>query len=507
MIKIILLVTLVFGIFVFDAEARVGGGDSYGGGRRSGGGSRGGWSSGSGSGYYSNNDSGIIFELIYWIIRIGIRYPLFGIPFLIFLAFILYSSYRKSHSYDDYYSKYESDNTNKEFNQTRDFVMSLTAIDPLFSYPLFKDFIFSLYSHFHENRGQKKLDLLSQYYSETIINKYNRHETLLQVDGVVVGNCQILSMKKTLEYLEVKVYFTANYTELYQDGKSQRFLLKESWNLRRGLQVKSKPPESITSLACPNCGASISETTSGKCFSCGQSNKNGKFDWFIYDINSNKEFYSQAANSSSLLSSVVIEEGTNLPTIKDPFIEKQLATVFKDRSELEYTHKRFKDIFFNLQKSWSDQNWELARPFESDSLFNSQLYWIEDFRRKKEKNYIEKIEVEKIVPVCIHSDNYYLSFTVRIFANMIDYTKNQSGTVIRGSSSKKISFTEYWTFIKGIGSNHKDAKIKNVKNCPSCGAELKISMAGKCDFCGTKITLGQFDWVLSQIEQDEEFNL
>jgi predicted RNA-binding Zn-ribbon protein involved in translation (DUF1610 family) len=504
-LKLLFVVTSLLVLFSLESDARVGGGDSYGGGRRSGGGSSSGWG-GSSRGYSSHGD-GAIFELIFWLIRICFRYPAFGVPFLLFVAFVVYHYYKKTHSYDDYYSKYDTHATVKPINRTRDFVATLRAVDPLFSYPLFKDFVFSLYSHFHENRGQKRLDLLSQFFSEEIVYKYNKTENLVNVDGVVIGNCQIQNVTKTNDFLQVQIFFSANYTEYYKDGKSQRFILKETWRLRRDIKLKSKPPESVSAIACPNCGAPITETTAGKCYRCGESNKNGKFDWYVYELSSTKDFYAPANNSSGLLAASAVEEGTRLPTIRDPGVDRQVAEIFKDRKELEYTHKRIQDVFLNLQKAWTEQKWELARPFESDSLFQSHHFWIEDFKRKKEKNYIEKISIEKIVPVSIFNDNYYMSFTVRIYASMLDYTKNQNGKIIRGSATKKISFTEYWTFIKGIGVNHKDAKVKSIHNCPSCGAELKIAMTGKCDFCGSKITLGQFDWVLSQIEQDEEFNL
>ena len=42
--------------------------------------------------------------------------------------------------------------------------------------------------------------------------------------------------------------------------------------------------------------------------------------------------------------------------------------------------------------------------------------------------------------------------------------------------------------------------------CPNCGAELKINMAGVCEYCESKITRGDFDWVLSRIEQDESYD-
>jgi hypothetical protein len=30
-------------------------------------------------------------------------------------------------------------------------------------------------------------------------------------------------------------------------------------------------------------------------------------------------------------------------------------------------------------------------------------------------------------------------------------------------------------------------------------------MAGECEHCGAKVTRGEFDWVLSKIEQDDSY--
>ena len=59
---------------------------------------------------------------------------------------------------------------------------------------------------------------------------------------------------------------------------------------------------------------------------------------------------------------------------------------------------------------------------------------------------------------------------------------------------------------KGI-KNSKGVKEKDGENhrCPSCGSSLKIGMMGKCSHSDSKITNGDFDWVLSMIEQDESY--
>ncbi len=72
-----------------------------------------------------------------------------------------------------------------------------------------------------------------------------------------------------------------------------------------------------------------------------------------------------------------------------------------------------------------------------------------------------------------------------------------------GSKTKRRAFSEYWTFIRRIGCDKQGAIAAG--GCPSCGAELKISMAGVCEFCRSKVVTGDFGWVLSAIEQDEEY--
>ena len=37
------------------------------------------------------------------------------------------------------------------------------------------------------------------------------------------------------------------------------------------------------------------------------------------------------------------------------------------------------------------------------------------------------------------------------------------------------------------------------------GLALAVSMTGNCNYCRVKVTTGEFDWVLSRIEQDESY--
>ena len=43
-------------------------------------------------------------------------------------------------------------------------------------------------------------------------------------------------------------------------------------------------------------------------------------------------------------------------------------------------------------------------------------------------------------------------------------------------------------------------KLKTT-NCPNWGAPTTVTSSGKCDFCGTVITIGSHDWVLGDMER------
>ena len=40
---------------------------------------------------------------------------------------------------------------------------------------------------------------------------------------------------------------------------------------------------------------------------------------------------------------------------------------------------------------------------------------------------------------------------------------------------------------------------KSTTNCPNCGAPTEITSSGQCPYCGSVITTGEHDWVLTNL--------
>jgi predicted lipid-binding transport protein (Tim44 family) len=206
-----------------------------------------------------------------------------------------------------------------------------------------------------------------------------------------------------------------------------------------------------------------------------------------------------------LLTSNVPEVGTNYPSVIQPNFQNHRAEFDRNNPTFSWGHfqARARLIFDELQAAWSTLNWERARPHETDNLFQMHQYWIDAYKRQHLRNALDQCSVTAMQPVKITEDAFYNSITLRIGAQGYDYTVDDGGKVVSGSKTSLRQWSEYWTFIRN--RNAKPVAARTDLNCPNCGAPLKVNTVGICEFCGGKITSGEFDWVLSRIEQDESY--
>ncbi|WP_437291842.1 TIM44-like domain-containing protein [Sorangium sp. So ce406] len=376
---------------------------------------------------------------------------------------------------------------------------ALRAHDPAFSLVLFEDFLYALYARAHEARGAGELDQLSPYLSESARCAISG-PPLREVKAIVIGSFEIAGVEQTSSYVRVTVEFTSNYTEVRPDGSEQSYWAAESWHLVRRRVARSRPPEKARIIGCPNCGAPLSALRGDRCSYCGQIVDTGELDWRVERIvEMDKE------RRGPQLTGNTEEQGTDLPTIIDPDAKSRLEALSgRDPGFAWSTFQgRIQVIFDQLQIAWSSREWKHARPFVSDSLFQTQLYWMETYRKQRLRNITEDARIVWVQMAKITSDAYYDAVTVRVHATGLDYTIDETtGKVVSGSRERNRDYTEYWTLIRG---SSRTGAPRATLACPNCGAPLDVTMAGNCAHCSAKVTSGEFDWVLSRIEQDEAY--
>ena len=193
---------------------------------------------------------------------------------------------------------------------------------------------------------------------------------------------------------------------------------------------------------------------------------------------------------SQVGSTGIVDINTEIAKIKatDPGFNEQ---AFKDKAET---------AFFKLQEGWKRQDLSIMRPFVSDSILSRFTNQLSDMKSRGEKNTVENVVIGHMDITDIRSDMSFNYITVKIDASATDYTTNTGGDIVKGSKTPN-GFTERWTFLRTIGTKtNADKQLKDNK-CPNCGAALQVNATGKCDYCGAVITSGQYDWVLSEIQQ------
>jgi len=195
-------------------------------------------------------------------------------------------------------------------------------------------------------------------------------------------------------------------------------------------------------------------------------------------------------------------EGSGAAVKTDADIPAKLALI--KQADPNFNEQVFKDkaqnAFFKIQEAWEKQDLKIARPFVSDAIMQRYSTQISDMQSRGEKNVLENIVIGKMDIVDINSDEKFNYIKVRIDASCADYTVDSEGKMIRGAKTPT-NFVEDWTFIRTAGSvTHSEKELKDNK-CPNCGAPLEVNATGQCNYCSAVVSSGQYDWVLSQIDQ------
>ena len=477
------------------AFARAGGGHSY---------------SGGGHGGSGGGGGGLVFLLIRLWFQLVFYHPLIGIPLtiVIVIAIVRYQK-RKAAAGPQHWDSAPT-MAPPAHPASRD-LDDLRALDPEFSVVLFEDFAYALFARAHEARSSERdLEALSPYLAPAASGHLaQRRPVGAPVSAVVIGAMRVTALSIPPDAVPapgsapprevVVLEFEANMT-VGMSGAEHTHYVEERWRLERDASVQSKPPGKATSFQCPNCGAPFGPEGGDRCAYCGQVVSGGRFDWSVESIDLVK-----LEERPPALTSDVQEVGTNWPTIFHPLLTDRWAELVSDDPGVtqEGLNARLQLIYGEVNAAWSRRDLGGARPYVSDGLFDYLQYWVTAYGKQGLRNVLEGMRIVEWKTVKVVRDRHYDAMTLRVWGSGRDYTVRQTtGDVVSGDPKHDRFYSEYWTLIRGAGVK---GAPRADKSCPNCGAPLDVNMAGQCEHCGAKITSGEFDWVLSKIEQDDSY--
>ncbi len=480
------------------AFARPGGGESYSGG---GGGDGGGGGGGDG-------DSGLIFLLVRLWIHFVFAYPQIGVPATIVIIVIVVARRKRKAKAGP--QRWDSAPPKAPQHRALRDLDAIRGLDPDFSVVLFEDFAYALFARAHQARSsQRDLESLSPYLGPAARNHLaQRRPVGAPVSGVVIGAMRLLDLSippaaasqgGPAPQVKVLLELEANMT-VGMSGAEHPHYVQERWRVVRDAGAKSKPPSLVRSFQCPNCGAPFGAAGGDRCEYCGEVVSGGRFDWSVESIE-----LIRIEERPPALTSDVQEVGSEWPTIHHPSLNARWAELAREDPAVtqQALDARLRLIYGELNAAWSRRDLGGARPYVSDGLFDYLQYWVTAYERQGLRNVLEGMRIVEWKTVKVLRDRHYDSLTVRLWGSGRDYTVRQTtGDVVSGDPEHDRFYSEYWTLIRGAGVK---GAPRGDKSCPNCGAPLDVNMAGQCEHCGAKITSGEFDWVLSKIEQDDSY--
>jgi len=383
---------------------------------------------------------------------------------------------------------------------------AIRGLDPEFSVVLFEDFAYALYAKAHESRANRQeLDALAPYLSaEARTELASRPPAGAPVSGVVIGAMRAVDLRlpggsEPRPQIGVVLEFESNMTVGASTGDATQYV-RERWHLVRDAAVRSRPPVAAHSFHCPNCGAPFGPGGGDRCEYCGEVVSGGRFDWSVA-VTEPLEIESRPP----ALTGTVEEVGNDWPTIVHPALAERWAELQQadPASGEQPLAARLQLIYTELNPAWTALDLRPVRGFVSDGLFDYLQYWIAAYQHQGLSNQLRDMRVTRRQLAKVVRDRHYDAVTFRIWASGRDFTVRQAnGEVVGGNPNADRDYSEYWTLIRGAAVR---GAPRADKNCPNCGAPLDVNMAGQCTHCDAKITSGEFDWVLSKIEQDESY--
>ena len=115
--------------------------------------------------------------------------------------------------------------------------------------------------------------------------------------------------------------------------------------------------------------------------------------------------------------------------------------------------KTAQDLFFKIQGAWNKQDLATLRGLCGVELMKSWQDEIAQLKARGQKNRMENIALRESEITEVWTENGEDFITLRLFANLLDYTVDDTGAVINGSDTNSVEFEEFWTFTRPVGPN------------------------------------------------------
>lgn len=171
--------------------------------------------------------------------------------------------------------------------------------------------------------------------------------------------------------------------------------------------------------------------------------------------------------------------------------------------EITKFKEKVRTAFIQIQDAWMLQDLSKVRKWISDGVyqrFNTQFIMMKAIEQVNE---MSNINILQVYIDDVETDGVYDIMHVGIQYSMYDGFKSKKYEYLNDGGP--LQALEFWSFIKKSGVKEKD--LYHTTNCPNCGGNLPEDggETAKCPYCSTITYLGDYDWILAEITQPDDY--
>lgn len=476
-----LLLTGILLILASVAFARAGGGGSYGG--SSGGGGGGG---GSGAGY-----------IFYLLIRLAIHKPLVGVPLLIIVIILMIKFGRKAKGGYETHTITRAGKLRRQQEQQemQNALDALKQRDPKFTQEGFLQKANMAFIALQEAWSNQSLSSVNQFISDGIDERFSLQFEMQKAEGyrnkmgnITVQNSKIVGVFSDSHFDTIHVEITAIADDTDVDLKTGKRIRKntsapftEYWSFLRKPGVQTLEGKGLVEGFCPNCGAHLELSDTGKCENCDSLLTSGEYDWVLAEITQSMEWN-------------IVSDKSLIPGFED------METV-DPGFNLQHIEDRTSVIFWRLIKSWFTNDVSDARKVTLPSFLQGFKQQLSNTRSEKDWLFFKDaavgtVEVQDIVP---GTKNRMDRIEILVKWSGINARRNEEGKV--HVTGRKIIRPQIYTLVRKHGIKTAVDQSFRSSHCPGCGAPYEGGSTGECEYCGKPLNDGSQDWVLDSVNR------
>ena len=466
--------------------ARAGDGGSYGGGGGGGG------SGGSGGG--GSDIDGLIM-----LIRLVFMFPKIGVPAVIVVAaFIYYSSNAAQSGYVGHTIRkamaYQNAALQRQTEGDRQ--QALAAIrsrDPAFDEERFLERVSTAFVGIQQAWSQQHLAPVRAFISDGIRERFSLQFEMQQalgirnqMDDVRVLERRVAAVASDTQFDTMHVMILAQAADydvslasgqrVGRAGGSDSWTEYWSFHRRPGAMTLAQP--GALEGHCPHCGVQLQIVDRTICPSCSSTVNSGDYDWVLAEITQAQEW--RVAEPAGLIPGV--------PELcsSDPGFSLQHI---EDRVSVMFWRLRAAEFFGNARYAVPVLSESLATQFQSSvhQTSRTRTFW-----RRPAVGMVELIDCEPGKP----GDMDRLRVHVRWSGTKCAGDPCGSHKELLGQAIYNTAFV--LTRLHGVQSV--PGHTFSSASCPQCGAAIAVTAEAACQYCGTSLVDGRFDWVLDTIE-------